>query len=97
MAQAKQFAKADVNYFGVGPVYATLTKPETAPALGLKKLREISEILPKPVVAIGGITKNNVIDVLRTGVSGVAIISAIFSQACPLQAVKNFQNLIYKM
>jgi len=70
----KNFA---LDYFGVGPVYPTISKKNAAKAIGLKKLKEIVSILPKPVVAIGGINQYCIVDVMKCGVEGVACISAI--------------------
>jgi thiamine-phosphate pyrophosphorylase len=70
------------DYAGVGPVFATASKPDAAPALGLDGTRAVCEVLAAgarglPAVAIGGIGPANAAAVRATGVAGVAVISAI--------------------
>jgi len=66
-----------VDYVGVGPVFATSTKRDAAPALGLEGVRAIGAVLRLPAVAIGGIDASNAEAVIRAGVDGVAVVSAI--------------------
>lgn len=66
-----------VDYIAVGPVFATVTKENAAPVLGLERLREICSQVRKPVVAIGGITLESAQEVLKCGVASVAVISDI--------------------
>lgn len=73
LAQAKQAQKLGADYLGVGPVFSTPLKQE-AQAVGLKGLKKIVENTKVPVVAIGGIDKTNVKQVLDTGCSRVAAI-----------------------
>ncbi len=66
------------NYIGFGPVFFTTTK-EAGPPKGIELLREIKGKVKIPVVAIGGITLENVRSVLETGVDAVAVASAILT------------------
>ena len=75
LAQAQRAQKLGADYVGVGPVFATPIKQE-AKAVGLKELKRIVELVGIPVVAIGGVGKNNVQQVLETGCSRVAAIRA---------------------
>ena len=68
---------AIVDYAGIGPVFATPTKPDAAPPLGLAGTRAVCDVLTVPAVGIGGIGLTNATDVLTTGVAGIAVISAI--------------------
>lgn len=70
-------AALHADYFGVGPVFATATKDDAAPPLGLDGLRECVAKAKRPVVAIGGIKEMNVRSVLDTGAQCAAIISDI--------------------
>jgi thiamine-phosphate pyrophosphorylase len=63
-----------VDYIAVGPVFPTSTKPDADPVVGLDGLREICSRLARPVVAIGGITKENARDVFACGAASVAVI-----------------------
>jgi thiamine-phosphate pyrophosphorylase len=66
------------DYVGCGSVFPSPTKP-SAKVIGLERLRRIVERSSRPVVAIGGINPNNLQKVLKTGVCGVALLSALFA------------------
>ena len=63
-------------YVGAGPVWATPSKEDADPPIGLDGLREICAAVSIPVVAIGGIDASNAADCIRAGASGVAVIRA---------------------
>jgi thiamine-phosphate pyrophosphorylase len=65
------------DYLGCGPFAATASKPDAGPAAGVALLRAVVAAVPIPVVAIGGISQENVAEVLASGVYGVAVISAV--------------------
>lgn len=67
--------KAD--YLGAGPVFRTTTKEDVREPIGIEGVREIVSATNLPVFAIGGIKMDNVEKVLETGVSGVAVVSAL--------------------
>ena len=69
-----------VDYAGVGPVYATSTKKDAAPAMGPDLLRRIVEKLSVPVVAIGGIGVTQARQMRGAGARGIAVVSAICGQ-----------------
>lgn len=77
---AQQADPAVLDYVGVGPVFDTSTKPDHAAAMGLDVLRAARAATPLPAVAIGGIHRSRVADVLATGVDGVAVVSAVCGQ-----------------
>ena len=64
------------GYVGAGPVWATPSKPDADPAIGLDGLAEICRAVSVPVVAIGGIDASNAADCIRAGAAGVAVIRA---------------------
>jgi len=64
-----------VDYLAFGPIFATTTKPDTKPVVGLERLRELRRCTDKPLVAIGGITTENAASVLAAGADSVAVIS----------------------
>lgn len=82
------------DYLGVGPIFSTATKPDAAPPIGIKKLAEIVKATSAPVVAIGGINRDNLESVLEAGVNGVAIISAILATPNPEKEVKKIISII---
>ncbi|MEE8204878.1 MAG: thiamine phosphate synthase, partial [Dehalococcoidales bacterium] len=73
-ATAVQAAGAD--YLGVGAMYSTPTK-ETAEVVGPERLRRIKQAITVPVVAIGGINRDNAAAVVAAGADAVAVISAV--------------------
>lgn len=75
-----------VDHLGLGPVFATATKPEAAAALGLHATAALRAATRLPCVAIGGIGPGNVTAVRATGVAGVAVVSAICAAADPRAA-----------
>lgn len=75
-----QFADADaldVSYVAVGPVFATLTKLNAEPVVGLAGVALARSLTRKPLVAIGGITAANAVAVLEAGADSVALISGL--------------------
>lgn len=70
-----------VDHLGIGPVFATPTKGDAAPATGLPLLAELCAASRLPVVAIGGIGLANCASVLQCGADGIAVVSAICGQA----------------
>lgn len=65
------------SYLGAGPIWATPSKPDAGPPIGLDGLRDICLSVSIPVVAIGGIDASNAADCIRAGASGVAVIRAV--------------------
>ena len=63
-------------YVGAGPVWATPSKLDADPPIGLEGLREICAAVSIPVVAIGGVDASNAADCIRAGATGVAVIRA---------------------
>jgi len=74
------------DYLSLSPVFATSTKPDHEEPLGLERVRALAGRSPLPVVAIGGINRSNVVDVMRAGVQGVCVISAVLNAPDPEQA-----------
>src|SRR5713226_1227418 len=73
-AEAKAATLAD--YIGAGPVWATPSKTDADPPIGLDGLRAICDAVSSPVVAIGGVDASNAADCIRAGAAGVAVIRA---------------------
>jgi len=70
------------DYLGVGAIYQTGTKPDAC-VIGLAGLAEISRGVKIPVIAIGGIARSRVSDVLEAGATGIAVASAVISAPDP--------------
>jgi thiamine-monophosphate kinase len=76
----EELAKTDLtfaDYFGTGPVFATNTKIDASPVIGLAGLKTVVERSTIPVVAIGGIDVSRVDDCFSQGAAGIAVISCI--------------------
>jgi len=80
--QAVAATKLPIDYLAIGPIFATTTKSDTAPVLGLEGLRTVRRAVGAfPLVAIGGITSANAADVIAAGADSVALISALLSNS----------------
>jgi thiamine-phosphate pyrophosphorylase len=79
--QALDAEQLSVDYIAAGPVFPTLTKTDADPVIGLNGLREICSRASRPVVAIGGITMQNVRDVFACGAASVAVISDLLKSS----------------
>ena len=93
--------KDDVDYIGCGPFRFTTTKKKLAPVLGLEGYQEIvwkcrEQGINIPIVAIGGITKDDVRKVLHSGPNGIAISGGILSAADPKTETEEILKIIEK-
>ncbi|MFZ0631736.1 MAG: thiamine phosphate synthase [Acidobacteriaceae bacterium] len=80
-----------VNAIAIGPVFATSSKSDTNPVVGLEGVRRARALTRKPLVAIGGISLANAPAVLEAGADSLAVISAIFGPDCSAaQAARAF-------
>ena len=78
--QAIAATKLPIDYLAIGPIFATTTKSDTAPVLGLDGLRAVRQAIGAiPLVAIGGITHGNAFEVIEAGADSVALIGALLS------------------
>ena len=84
------------DYLGVSPIYATPTKTDTAPPLGLEGLRKIRKAVRLPLVGIGGLNPDNAAEVIRNGADGVAVVSAIVAADDPQAAANALKQIIIK-
>ncbi|HRK61675.1 MAG TPA: thiamine phosphate synthase [Candidatus Omnitrophota bacterium] len=88
-AQAKRAQTEPIDYFAVGPVFATPTKLDYR-SVGLGLVERVGRFAKKPWVAIGGIDLKNLDLVLEKGASRVAVVRAIFSAKSPELACRHF-------
>uniref|UniRef100_A0A7V3YK54 Thiamine-phosphate synthase n=1 Tax=Candidatus Caldatribacterium californiense TaxID=1454726 RepID=A0A7V3YK54_9BACT len=92
--EAQRAERLGAHYLGVGTVFPTTTKKDAGTPIGLERLREIKKAVRIPVVAIGGITLENLEAVLATGVDGVAVVSAIVGAPSVRDAAFAFRKKI---
>jgi thiamine-phosphate pyrophosphorylase len=88
VAAVQEWPAGTVDHLGVGPVRATPTKPDAAPALGISGVRDVIAATSLPTVAIGGITFADVGPLRAAGVDGVAVVSAICAAPDPTEAAR---------
>jgi len=98
-ASSIEEAKKDekyADYLGVGPVFPTKTKEDAGEAIGVEGLGKIVENVKVPVVAIGSINIENAVEVLKTGVAGIAVISAIAAAEDPEKSARELVEIVRK-
>jgi thiamine-phosphate pyrophosphorylase len=83
----------DVDYMSLGPFRETTTKDNLPPVLGLKGYMAITDILktPIPILGVGGITTDDVTAILETGISGIAVSTAITKD---FNSIRTFNQLL---
>ena len=87
VAEAQAGERVGAAYVGAGPVWATPSKLDADPPIGLDGLAEICAAVSVPVVAIGGIDATNAADCIRAGAAGVAVIRAATDSAALRAAI----------
>ncbi len=90
--QALSAQKNGADYLGVGAVFSTSTKLD-ASEVSFETLQQICSAVEIPVVAIGGINAQNILQLKNSGVDGVAVVSALFAQKEVAQAAKELATL----
>jgi thiamine-phosphate diphosphorylase len=81
------------DYLGVGPMFATATKPDAGAPVGPERLRQIKQRVTIPVFGIGGITLENAEQVLQAGADGICVISAVLGAPDPTDAARRFTQM----
>ena len=92
--QLRRADQTDADYLAIGPVFATRSKANPDPLVGLDGVRAARALTRKPLVAIGGITRSNARVVIEAGADAVAVISDLLQD--PRRAVEEFQRRIAK-
>jgi thiamine-phosphate pyrophosphorylase len=78
------------DYIAFGPIFTPGSKQDHDPIVGIEGLRTVRALTKLPIFAIGGISAEQVAEVMRAGADGVAVISAILKAPDIAQAVKDF-------
>jgi thiamine-phosphate pyrophosphorylase len=92
---AEQVSVADqtsANYVAIGPVFSTASKANPDPVVGLEGIRRARELTRKPLVAIGGITRQNCQAVIEAGADSVAVISDLIRE--PGKSAEEFLRIL---
>jgi thiamine-phosphate pyrophosphorylase len=95
VAEAMIAETEGADYIALSPIFDTATKSDAGPGKGLERLRQIKSAVSIPVIAIGGIGKGNVRQVMDAGADGVAVISAVVGQKDMVKATAEMRSLIY--
>ena len=94
-AQVVEADRGSADYIAVGPVFATGTKADAEPVIGLDGVRRARELTRKPIVAIGGIDRGNAAAVIEAGADSVAVIGALLREGESVeQVVRDFLRLL---
>ncbi len=93
LREAIEAEKGDADYIGAGAIFPTATKSD-AKILGLVGLKTIISTVKIPVIAIGGLNHQNVVKVLKSGVDGIAAVSAIVGASDIRESASRMRTLI---
>lgn len=91
----EQLTEADrtsADYLAIGPVFATSSKDRPDPVVGLEGVRRVRALTRKPLVAIGGITRQNAPSVIEAGADSVAVISDLLRD--PRKSAEEFFRIL---
>ncbi len=94
--EAAAALRSAVDYWSIGSIYATTTKPDAGAPIGAEGFRRLAGYAPAdtPVIAIGGITAEKVSEILAAGAAGVAVSSAVFGVADVQQAARRLRDAV---
>lgn len=96
MEEVEQCLLEGADYVGFGPIYPTTSKDDAGSVKGIDSLVQVVKAVPVPIIAIGGIGLDNLLEVLLTGVHGIAVISSVCCQEDPEQATKALYQILHK-
>lgn len=93
--QLQAAGQSPADYIAIGPIFVTATKHDPDPVVGLEGVRLARQLTRKPLVAIGGITRDNARSVLEAGADSVAIVSALLSpRESTLNIARDFLDIL---
>jgi thiamine-phosphate pyrophosphorylase len=91
-AQVIEADKTSADYIAIGPVFGTASKANPDPVVGIDGVREARKLTSKPLVAIGGITRDNCAEVIEAGADSVAVISDLIRD--PRKSAEEFLRIL---
>jgi thiamine-phosphate pyrophosphorylase len=92
--EALQAVQEGADYLALSPTFSTASKDDAGPGHGLDRLREIRRAVFIPVIAIGGINRQNAGDVIAAGADGIAVISAVVARPDITAAARELKDLV---
>lgn len=95
-AEAEAARRADPDYWSIGSVFATVSKPDAGAPIGIRGFRALAALAPPrmPVIGIGGITVDNAGELIGAGARGVAVIRAIFTAGDIERAARRLRDAV---
>jgi thiamine-phosphate pyrophosphorylase len=90
--QLKEAEATGADYIAIGPVFVTSSKEHPDPVIGLEGVRQARQLTRKPLVAIGGITRANALEVIQAGADSVAVISDLVRH--PRKSAEEFFRIL---
>jgi thiamine-phosphate pyrophosphorylase len=90
--QVREADQTSADYIAIGPVFATASKANPDPVVGLEGVRRARELTRKPLVAIGGVTRSNARSVINAGANSVAVISDLLRD--PRKSAEEFLRIL---
>ena len=90
--QLREAAATSADYLAIGPVFSTVTKENPDPVIGVEGVRAARLLTTKPLVAIGGITRENCAEVIAAGADSVAVISDLLRE--PKKSAEEFERVL---
>jgi thiamine-phosphate pyrophosphorylase len=96
LEEAVRAERDGADYVAVSPLFPTTSKNDAGPGYGLKVLQEIRHNVSIPVIAVGGINRNNVNDVIVAGADGIAVISAVVGSPDIMKAAMELREMVRK-
>jgi len=94
--EAEEAEREGADYVALSPTFSTVSKDNAGPGHGLDRLREIRCAVSIPVIAIGGISRQNAGDVIAAGADGIAVISAVVASPDITAAARELKDLVRK-
>jgi len=92
LSQVREADSMPIDYIAIGPVFATASKANPDPVIGLEGVRQARAATQKPLVAVGGITRVNAHQVREAGADSVAVIADLLDS--PAKAVEDFLHVL---
>ena len=94
LQQFREAIRGDADYIAVGPIFATGSKTNPDPVVGIDFLRQARNLTAKPIVAIGGITLERAQEVIDAGADSIAVIRDILSAKNPAARVSQYLQIL---
>jgi thiamine-phosphate pyrophosphorylase len=92
--EAVEAEREGADYVALSPTFSTASKEDAGPGHGLDRLREIRRAIALPVIAIGGINRQNAGEVIAAGADGIAVISAVVSSPDISGAARELKRVV---